>query len=139
MRSAQYPPASAEFRLRPSPSLAATWAILCMVAVLSVQLSDLTLPLRLILSLLALIAGAAAVRRFLNPRLRVRLIDDALEYQPRSGTGWRRMNAGQACFVSPWYLGWRGQKQRAYGIFRGQLADNDFRRLAVHLRHGRVD
>jgi hypothetical protein len=138
MTSARFPPALAELRLRPSPALAAGCAVLGFTAILSVQLSVLPLTLRWIVSLLALIAAAAAVRRFLSPDLRIRLIEDTMEYKPRSGSDWQRMDSGQACFVSPWYVGWRASGLRAYGIFRRQVSADEFRRLAVHLRQRRT-
>ncbi len=110
-------------------------AVLTLGAIVAAQVSGLPGFARLLLSVLGLLVGMGAVLRFVRPALRIRLLQDAVEYRAGPRGPWRRMEAGRSCFVSPWFIGWRGRERRAFGVFRGQLSPDDFRRLSVRLRH----
>lgn len=113
--------------------MVAAMTALAAVAVLS---SALVPSLKTLMLLAAALLGLRAVMGLLRPGLCLRIIDDRLEYRSlRQGASWRAVTPGIPCFVSPWYLGWRGRGLTRVGIFRDQVEAECFRRLAVLLRH----
>lgn len=124
-----------EFGLRPGPGLAALIGVLALIAVAGVLISGLGAPLKLALSLSALVLAGHAVVDLIRPRLALRFIDGRLEYRSRGHASWSSIGARGGSFVSPWYIAWRGRGWRAHGVFRGQVDAGTFRKVAVFLRH----
>jgi hypothetical protein len=101
--------------------------------------NGLPTSVRFVLLLLVLVAGAVAVGRLLHPRLAGLHVDDRGVRVRKAGEPSRLARVGGTPFVSPLYVGFRlrpaGERfPRSVGVFRGQMAEDDFRRLSVALR-----
>ncbi len=112
--------------------MAACSAMLSFLAACSLVFADLGAGTVFILGMLALLLGGRATLRLLRPALTLNLDMDGLSYR-RGGRWSRRVRHS---FVSPWFIGWRGDGLAAFGVFRGQLSKDEFRRLARCLRQG---
>ncbi|MFW5816787.1 MAG: hypothetical protein ACOCVP_07995 [Wenzhouxiangella sp.] len=123
-------PAAPEIALRPAPGLAALVAVLVVLATGAIVVSGIALVWAALLVVGALVYGARAVLGLLKPGLVLRLDGERLRY--RRDRGWSSLV--RQPFVSPWFIGWRGEGLAGYGVVAGQLAKNDFRRLARSLR-----
>ena len=135
MPSSPSSPARADLRVRPSLRLAVPVAGITLLALAAVQSADLSIFLAVVLSVMAVALGLVWIKRLLRPALRIRLMNEAVEYRVAKHSRWQRLDPAAACFVSPWYVGWRSGGGWGYGVFRGQLAADEFRRLAVCLRN----
>ena len=135
MPSSPSSPARADLRVRPSLGLAVLIGAITLLSLAAVQFAGLPIFLAIVLSLMALAVGGVWIKRLLRPALRIRLMNGAVEYRVDKHSRWQRLDPAAACFVSPWYVGWRSRGGWGYGVFRGQLAADEFRRLAVCLRN----
>jgi hypothetical protein len=116
--------------VRPAWFAAACVALATVAAVFSLVNAQINpLPASL-MSLPTVFLAARAVVRLARPSLMLRLDGDGLVY--RQGSSWSS-HVRQA-FVSPWFIGWRGRGLAGFGVFRGQLEKDQFRRLARTLR-----
>lgn len=134
MRFEAYP-SPTDLTLKPSGSLAFGIALVGLLALGSVWMSQLPVLLAIFLSTALALAVALAVRGFLRPSLGLRLHKERLEYRRGPGQPWVALLPTDRCFVSPWFIGWRDSRLCALGIFRPQLTPDDFRRVMVLLRH----
>lgn len=101
-------------------------------AVLAVFVSALGGLAGAALALFAVVVGARAAGSLFYPDLELRIEEEGLQWRRRSAAWSTRVHSS---FVSPWFIGWRTGRFRACGVFRAQLGDHEFRRLAVVLRH----
>ncbi len=129
----------AQTELAPARGLSGLVAAMTVAALAAILVSSIGSFVQVTLAILALVTGAHAVRRLLLPSLEVRLHDGRFEYRQHAGSRWRSLEDRALCFVSPFYIGWRGRRGRAAGLFRGQIGVEEFRRISAHLRqrHGR--
>jgi hypothetical protein len=125
---------SCELRVHPARSIAAMLAGLVLVGIIAVFYSGLNALTSFVASLLLVLVGLQGLYRLLFPGLALRLSDEGLQYQWR-GRPWA--SRVQRPFVSPWFIGWRGEGIRGFGVFPSQLSADGFRRLARALRQGR--
>ncbi len=119
----------------PAPRTAGVVLVLTLLAVLAASFNQFPLFIRLLLAALVLTYGVTTAYRLLRPRLRaVVLHADGLGVVGKRGSGRDRVPVAR-CFVSPWYVG-VGSWRSGLGLFREQMAPDDFRRLCVYLRQG---
>ncbi|NDY94840.1 hypothetical protein [Wenzhouxiangella limi] len=110
--------------------MAACSVMLTFLAACSLVFADLDWGTVFILGVVAMVLGGRATVRLLRPALTLNPDMDGLSYR-RGGRWSRRVRYS---FVSPWFIGWRGDGLAAFGVFRGQLSKDEFRRLARCLR-----
>ncbi len=122
--------ASAETAPGPARWMAGWTATIVLLAVASLVVADPGPLTATLLGGLTLLVGARAIVRLLVPGLTLRLDADGLSYR-RHG---RWSSIVRQPFVSPWFIGWRGDGWAGFGVFACQLAEDDFRRLARTLR-----
>ncbi|NEZ03912.1 hypothetical protein G4Y73_07080 [Wenzhouxiangella sp. XN201] len=123
------------------PSLRAALVVagLTLAGVAAPFATGLSLLIQLPAALVALAVGGHAIMRLVNPDFRSLKIDEAqIHVRDRSGSRSSGKLIGSP-FVSPLYVGfrWRPAEKRlphSVGIFRGQMAGSDFRRLSALLR-----
>ncbi|TVS13186.1 MAG: hypothetical protein EA419_02625 [Wenzhouxiangella sp.] len=120
--------------LAPARVLTGLVSVMTMGAIAAILASSLTLFLQITMAALALLVGVRAARHLLFPSLNLRLLDGRLEYRRHRLSGWSSLDDQAQCFVSSFYIGWRDRSRRAVGVFRGQVADDEFRRISVNLR-----
>jgi hypothetical protein len=125
----------AEIALQPSRGLALCLGIVGLLALLAVWASSLSFVSGLALCAAIALAAASCIRGFLRPNLSLRVTDEGFQYREGPGGPWISFPPGARCFASPWYIGWRGRRWRAHGVFRAQLPPDQYRRLLVALRH----
>lgn len=123
------------------PSLRAALVVagLTLAGVAAPFATGLSLLIQLPAALVALVVGGHAIMRLVNPDIRSLKIDEArIHIRDRSGSRSSGKLIGSP-FVSPLYVGfrWRPAEKRlphSVGVFRGQMAESDFRRLSALLR-----
>jgi hypothetical protein len=112
---------------------------LILIGALAPFATGLSLLVQVPVALVILTAGAHAVKRLVSPDIESLKIDAArIQIRHRSGARSSGRLIGSP-FVSPLYVGlrWRpadSRLPRSVGIFRGQMAGADFRRLCAALR-----
>lgn len=124
-----------------SPSLRAALVVagLTLAGVAAPFATGLSLFLQLPVALAALAVGGVAIMRLVHPAIRSLKIDDSrIHIDYRSGSRSSGTLTGSP-FVSPLYVGFRWRPAdrrlpRSFGVFRGQMAGADFRRLCAVLR-----
>ena len=126
----------AEFQLQPSPALAALGLFLTVGSMLAVFFSGLNPAVSILLAIGGFGVGVRTAWLLLFPDLGLRIETEALFWR-RRGKLWSSQVRSR--FVSPWFIGWRTGSFGACGVFRGQLGEQAFRRLAVVLRHAGTD
>ena len=123
----------------PARRPAAVVAAVTGAALVTALANDLPMPLKLTLAFLVLIGGGLAVRRLLQPALEGLSVNERGVRIRESGAVPVRGALLGKPFVSPVYVGFRwrladGKWPRSFGIFRGQMREEDYRRLCVSLR-----
>lgn len=111
--------------------LVAGLLVLALIALLQSGLNPLTAGMG---GCLAGVLGLKSVYRLLIPTLVLRCSEEGLEYRWRKR---RWCSTIRSPFVSPWFIGWRGEGLLGFGVFPSQLPEDGFRRLAKALRQGR--
>ncbi len=130
---------SNEWPVGPSPGTALALSGLTLLGLAAAFGNGLPLVVQFPIALLVFGLGSRSVFRLLRP-VTTSLSTDGEKIHLRDRSGGR--STGRLVgtpFVSPLYVGfrWREAKQsvpRAFGVFRGQLSEPDFRRLCAKLR-----
>ncbi len=119
----------------PARKVACLVVVLTLLAIAAVTVSGLTLLIRILLVAVALAYGWRVAHCLLWPTLRgISLTAEGVRIIQHSGGDQPTVRVA-ACFVCPWFVSF-GSGLSGFGLFREQLADDDFRRLSVFLRHG---
>lgn len=119
----------------PAPRTAGLVLVLTLLAVLAAFANQFPLIVRLLLAGAVLVYGCAVAHGLLRPRLSAVVLHPAsLRVVNKTNTETGPVPVAR-CFVSPWYVG-VGRWRSGLGLFREQMALDDFRRLCVYLRQG---
>jgi len=118
----------------PARSIALLLAGLLMVCVIALFRSGMNPLATGVFAGMGVALGLRGIYRLLVPGLVLRFVDQGAQYQWRERS-W--CSTIRSPFVSPWFIGWRGQGLLGFGIFPSQLSKDEFRRLAKALRQGR--
>lgn len=125
--------------VKPSPTLIAVVIVLSALALLAAWANGLPLIIRLSLMMLVLAYGWFVVKSLLYPRHR-RIALEGHELVVKDAFGHaRNLGLVERAFVSPLFIGLSARRPgrrglTTLGIFRGQLDESAYRRLAAWLR-----
>lgn len=129
-----------DWPIRPSPWIASAVALLALGALLAVLASGLHWGIRLLLSVFMVAYAIVRLSHLLRPHWKALALEQG---EPtlidHDGCRYRLRLEGRP-FVSPLYIGFSGRLANnerrccSVGVFYGQLAGEDFRRLAAGLR-----
>lgn len=125
--------------IRPAGLVAALVVLLTLLAMAAVLSTGWNVWLKTLLAIAALTYAGFEVMRLLRPPWHsIKLADRELIVQSRHGQAFR-IELRSSPFLSPLFIGFhariKGSRRPVrLGLFRGQLDDQDFRRLSVGLR-----
>ncbi len=123
-----------EIEVGPARIIAVVLAIVaggCLIALFS---SGLNFFSATFFALVVILVAGRGVYHLLLPQLVLRFTEHGLQYKWRDR---RWTSSVHRPFVSPWFIGFRGDGLRAFGVFPSQLTEDGFRQLAKTLRQGR--
>lgn len=126
-------------RIRPARWVAALVVLLALLAIVAIFATGWSLWLKSLVAIPALVYAAIEVIRLLRPPWHsIQLVDRELTVRNRHGQTFR-IELRSSPFLSPLFIGFhawiKGSRRPVrLGLFRGQLDDQDFRRLSVGLR-----
>jgi len=131
---------AAEWPIAGAPRTAVLLAVVTALGLIAAFANGLPVLLQWIVGLVALFVGIRGVGQLVRPNISTLSIERR-RLRVRQAAGQCLSGRVSAAFVSPLFVGlsWRPENSRwprSLGIFREQMAPEDFRRLSAQLRRG---
>ena len=129
----------ADWALGPSRSAAFTVSILTVLGVAAAFVNGVPHLIQIFIAILVLAVGGHAARRLLYPVVNaVRIEEEQVRIRFQDGSS-KSGTLNGTPFVSPVFVGFRwspqsGRLPSVFGVFRGQMSAEDYRRLCATLR-----
>lgn len=138
-RTEKLPDASPGWVIQSSPKVALIVTLLTIVAILAAWLNGLPLIVRLVLVVTVLAYAGIQLKELLAPRYRRIGVDPSGVVVTDAAGNSVDLTVQGKPFVSPLFIGLAARRRdnrrwTAVGLFRGQLAEDDYRGLAAWLR-----